>query len=83
MSLESLLSENPTLKRLAVGVMTGAVVALNKKLGLDLETSDILALVGLAVSMITGSNWKEAKLAGAEAAKAIATTADAKTELEK
>lgn len=83
MSLESLVSENPTLKRLILTLGTGAVIALNKKFGLELDTTDIVALVTLVLGAITGSNWKEAKLAGAEAAKSVATSTDAAKELSK
>lgn len=65
--LAGLLS-NPSLKRVVVGGLTAAIVALNKKLGLDLGPVDIVSLVTLAVAFLTQSAIKEVKLAGIDAA---------------
>ncbi len=59
---------NPSIKRSVVGGITAAIIALNKKLGLQLELGDITALVTLAVAFIGQSAIKEVKLAGVEAA---------------
>lgn len=78
--MDKFLAENPSTKRLAVGLGAMAAAALSTKLGIS-ETlaGEILALAGV---MITGSNWREAKVAGAtKAAEAIKTDADAAKEL--
>ena len=75
---------NPTVRRVAVGGLAAAIVALNKKLGLGLETVDIAGLVSLALGYIiqSGLNSKaqiiaDAQAAGAEAAATIKTPEDA------
>lgn len=78
--METLLQNNPIVKRLLVAILTGAVIALNKKLGLGLEAVDIGALVSLAVVYIGQSGLKaaaEAKAKGQTAADAIKTLSDA------
>ena len=64
--------KNPTVRRLLVGVATAATVALNKKFGLGLDSTDVLTLGGLALGYILQSGAKDAivsaKQAGAEAA---------------
>lgn len=69
--LSSLLS-NASLKRAVVGAVTAALIAGNKKLGLGLEVSDVVALVTLAVAFIGQSAVKEVRLAGVEAAAKVA-----------
>lgn len=66
-------------KLLRAGASLGgvAIIALNKKFGLNLDMSDVIALSGVIVAYVGGSNWKEAKLAGHEAAVKIATVPDA------
>lgn len=59
---------NPSLKRAVVGALAAAIVALNKKLGLGLEVTDIIAITTLAVAFLTQSAMKEVKMAGVEAA---------------
>ena len=51
----------------AITLSTALLLALNKKLGLELGTQDILAIAGLAVSYI-GSRWHQ---------KVVAAKADA------
>lgn len=75
-TIQSLLA-NATLRRVAVGGITAAIVGLNKKLGLGLETSDTAELVGLAIAYILASNAKEAHIAGKEAAAKVTTLQDA------
>lgn len=62
------LLSNPSLKRAAVGAITAALIALNKKLGLGMEVSDVIAITSLAVAFLAQSAAKEVKLAGVEAA---------------
>ncbi len=65
--LSNLLDLN-SLKRAGVGALTAAIIALNKKLGLQLDATDVISLTGLAVAYITQSAVKEVKLAGIDAA---------------
>ena len=73
---------NPTRRRAVIFLASAAVVALNKKLGLDLDPTAIGSLAVMVVGYLAGSNFKEASLAHAEAAKqdalANATDEDAK-----
>lgn len=73
----------PGLKRLVVTAATAGLIALNKKLGLQLEVADITALTALAIAFIGQSALKEAKLKGAEAAAKVVTVDDAAKELGK
>lgn len=73
--MDKLLNENPTTKRLLVGLGAMVAAALSNKLGISENLA--LAVVGLAGVMITGSNWKEAKVAGAAAAAKVETPAQA------
>lgn len=81
-SIIDLLS-NPSLKRLIVTICGAALVALNKRLGLDLSTVDIASITTLAIAFLTQSAIKEVKLAGVEAAARITTPAEAAAELSK
>ena len=63
---------NPTLRRAVIFLASAAVVALNKKLGLDLDPTAIGSLAVMVVGYLAGSNYKEAAVAHAEAAKADA-----------
>lgn len=65
------------LKRLGLTVGGAALVALNKKLGLNLSDTDIAAIAALIIAAVTGSNWKAAKLAGAKAAEVVVSVPDA------
>jgi hypothetical protein len=71
---------NPTVRRVAVGGIAAALVALNKKLGLGLDGVDIAGLVSLALGYIlqSGLNSKAQILADAQAA-AAAASAEVKT----
>jgi hypothetical protein len=73
---------NPSLKRAAVGALAAALIALNRKLGLQLETADVAAIVALAVAFIGQSAAKEVKLAGLEAAKKVDSPEAARAVLE-
>lgn len=75
---------NPTVRRLAVSGAAAAVVALNHKLGLGLDTSDIGGLVALALGYLVQSAAvdrariiTEANAAAATAAAKVVTVADA------
>lgn len=76
--MEEFLKNNPSLKRLGVTVAGSAAIALNKKLNLGLEANDIMALAGIVVTYIAGSNWKAvADAKGKAAADAVTNSADA------
>lgn len=60
--------DSNSLKRLLVTLSGVAVVALNKKLGLELDSQSTLEIVGLITAYVTASNWKETTLAKVEAA---------------
>ena len=68
------LLSNPSLKRFLVTLATAAVIALNKKLGLNLEVADVASLVALAVAFVGQSAMKEVKLAGQDAAAKVVDT---------
>lgn len=74
---------NASLKRLLFTLAGAAVVALNKKLGLGLETVDIAGIVSMVVAFVGQSAWKEAKMAGVDAAAKVVTVTDAAKELAK
>lgn len=67
-----------TIKRLIAFVVGVAAVALNKKLGLDLDVESQAMLVTLILGYIGQSSLKEAKV---ESAKAAAGVTDTKTAL--
>lgn len=73
--MDKFIAENPATKRLLVGLAAMGVAGASAKLGIS--ESVVLGVLGLAAAMITGSNWKEAKLAGVEAAATIVTATDA------
>lgn len=73
--MDKLLNENPATKRLVVGLGAMVTAALSTKLGISENLA--LSILGLAGVMITGSNWKEAKVAGAAAAAKIENPAQA------
>lgn len=50
--MEQFLTDNPSLKRLAVATAGSAAIALNKKLGLGLDATDIMALAGIVVAFL-------------------------------
>jgi hypothetical protein len=78
MSINDVVSDSGSLKRLGTFALTSGVIAVNKKLDLGLEAGDIAALVALALGYITQSMVHEkAKLAGEQAAAAVVTTKDA------
>lgn len=67
--------ENPTLRRLLVGLAGVAAVSLNKKFGLGLEATDIGGVVAIVVSYILGSNANSAIQGAAKAGQAAAVEA--------
>ncbi len=62
------LLSNPSLKRFLFTIAGAAVVAMNKKLGLGLDPVDIAGIVSMVVAFVGQSAWKEARLAGMDAA---------------
>lgn len=72
--METWLAENPVLKRLLLAALSTAVVALNKKLGLNLGEAEIAAIAAIIMSALWGSNLKEAAIKKAEAAAAAVKT---------
>ncbi len=70
---------NPSLKRYAVGTGTAALIALNKKLGLGMDSTEIIALVSLAIAFIGQSAAKEVIQSGQDAAAKVTTTSEAVT----
>lgn len=76
--MEQLINDNPSLKRLAVAAAGSAAIALNKKLGLGLDATDVMTLGGIVIAFLAQSAVvQKAKLAGEQAAAAIVTPADA------
>lgn len=60
------------------GIYGGALlVALNHKLGLNLDTGDLTAIAALIATGVSGSNWKEAHATGKDAEMKIAGVKDA------
>lgn len=77
------LDNNPGLKRLLVTLAGAAIVALNKKLGLDLDALSIASISGMVVAYIGQSALKEVQLAKVDAAAAVASKPQAAAELGK
>lgn len=76
--MEQFLNDNPSLKRLGVTVAGSAAIALNKKFGLGLDATDIMALGGIVVTYLAQSAVvQKAKIAGESAAAAVKTSGDA------
>lgn len=48
-------------RKLAVTLLTAAIVAVNKALGLGLSEEEVLALVGLAVSYLVAQGWVDGR----------------------
>jgi hypothetical protein len=66
-----------TFRRLVVGAAASGVAVANKKLGLDLDATEVGELLLLAATYIVASNMAEVKKKGIEAAAAVKTDADA------
>lgn len=77
------LDNNPGLKRLLVTLAGAAIVALNKKLGLDLDALSIASISGMVVAYIGQSALKEVQLAKVDAAAAVTSKPQAAAELGK
>jgi hypothetical protein len=77
------LDNNPSLKRLLFTLAGAAVVALNKKLGLDLDAMSIASIAGMVVAYLWQSAMKEVQMAKVDAAAAVATKSQAAAELAK
>lgn len=77
------LDNNPSLKRLMFTLAGAAVVALNKKLGLDLDSMSIASISAMVVAYLGQSALKEVQLAKVDAAAAVSTKPQAAAELAK
>jgi len=76
--MEQILNDNPSLKRLAVAAAGSAAIALNKKLNLGLDATDVMTLGGIVVTFLAQSAVvQKAKLAGAAASDAVESPAKA------
>lgn len=73
--MDKFLTDNPTTKRLVLGLVTGAGVAFAQQHGVSEDVC--MAILGLAGVMITGSNIKEAHIEGKKAAAGVVTVDDA------
>ena len=69
--------KSATFRRLLISILGTAAIALNKKLGLGLEMSDTAEIAALVIAYVTGSNVKEAHIAGKEAEQKVTTMSDA------
>jgi hypothetical protein len=74
---------NASLKRFILSLATLATIALNKKMGLQLDPVDIAALASFALGYVIQSATKEVKMAGVDAAAKVVTKADAVAEISK
>ncbi len=79
----SFLDNNPSLKRLVIMLGGVAVVAVNKKLGLDLGDLEIGSIATMVVAYLGQSAMKEVQLAKVDAAAAVSTKSQAAAELAK
>ena len=72
---------DPSLRRFFLTIAGLIAAAGNKRLGLDLTAEEVLAVIGLVMTYIASSNWKqvktEAAAAGTAAAATVTTPADA------
>lgn len=77
------LDNNPGLKRLVVMLGGVAVVAVNKKLGLNLGDLEVGSIATMVVAYLGQSALKEVQLAKVDAAAAVVTKSQAAAELAK
>lgn len=77
------LDDNPSLKRLVFTLGGAAIVALNKKLGLDLGDFEIGSITAIVVAYLGQSALKEVQIAKVDAAAAVNTKSAAAAELAK
>lgn len=77
------LDNNPSLKRLVIMLGGVAVVAVNKKLGLDLGDLEIGSIATMVVAYLGQSALKEVQLAKVDAAAAVNSKQSAAAELAK
>lgn len=70
-----------SIRRFAMTFSGLIAAAGNKRLGLDLTPEEVFAIIGLVVTYITSSNWKQVKASaaasGTAAAATVVTPADA------
>jgi hypothetical protein len=59
---------NPSFKRIVFAVVGFAVVALNKRLGLNLDSTEVVSLLTLVLGFVAASNAKEVAIAKSDAA---------------
>lgn len=76
------MQDNPTIRRLIVTLATAALVVLNRKLGLGLETQELVVLAGLAAAYVLQSGHVAATKARAEGELAAAHVAETKAKAE-
>lgn len=81
--METLLANNPGAKRLLFTLGGALVVALNKKLGLNLSDFEIGSISTMVVAYIGQSALKEVQMAKVDAAATITTKSAAAAELSK
>lgn len=62
-------------RRAIVSIFTGAAIVLHKKLGIEMDQTDIGALAGVVIAYLVQSSSKEKKLAEIDAAGATAAAA--------
>lgn len=75
--MDKFLAENPTTKRLALTLFGAALPFINAWIQkTPVPPEQIMAAIGLLAAAVTTSNWKEAKVAGADAAAKVETNAE-------
>lgn len=75
--MDKFLAENPTTKRLALTLFGAALPFVNAWIQkTPVPPEQIMASIALIGTAITMSNWKEAKVAGADAAAKVESNAD-------
>lgn len=75
--LEDLLANNPSLKRLLIVLGGSALVAFDKKLGLNLSDLAIGSITTMVTGFLAQSAYKEVQMAKVDAAAAVKTPTDA------
>lgn len=81
--MEDLLTNNPSLKRLLIVLAGSALVAFDKKLGLNLSDFAIGSITTMVTGFLAQSAYKEVQMAKVEAAAAVTTKSAAAAELAK
>lgn len=81
--MEDLLTNNPSLKRLLIVLAGSALVAFDKKLGLNLSDFAIGSITTMVTGFLAQSAYKEVQMAKVSAAALVVTPSDAAKELGK